>query len=92
MTQRYRVSYNGRPLALAFVSPHSEYAGHIIVSVVPLTRKGKWVDSTASITFEDPLSDIFVESMPEEQAVLETIAQAAIEPWKIELFKVDAWL
>lgn len=91
MTQRYSVSYQGRRIGLAFVSSHPMHQGHIVVSVVPLSRKGKWQDNSASVQFENPLHDIFPDSMPEDKAVMETIVQAAIEPWKVELIKVDQW-
>lgn len=46
MANQYNVLYHGRRLALAYVSPHPAHTGHIIVSVIPLERKGKWEDNT----------------------------------------------
>lgn len=89
--QRYEVIYEHQRLALSFVSPHPDYAGHIIVSVIPVNRKGKWENDTLTITFENALFDFFLASMPEIDAVKEVLAQAGIEPHKVEVRPVSAW-
>jgi hypothetical protein len=92
MTNRYSVEFQGRKLAVAFASPHPEFEKHIVVTVVPLTRKGKWEQNNLEIKFEAPLHDIFPESKPEVEAITEVIAQAAIEPWKVKLISVKQWV
>jgi hypothetical protein len=62
-----------------------------VVSVVPLERKGKWEDNTLEIRLESPLHDIFPESKNETEAVKEVLAQAKIEPWKVEINPVTSW-
>ena len=91
MANRYGVLYQGRKLALAYVSPHPEHKGHIVVSVIPLERKGKWEDNTLQLRLERPLHDIFPDSKSEIEAVAEVVAQAAIEPWKVQIESVESW-
>ena len=91
MANQYGVNYQGRKLALAYVSPHPNYKGHIIVSVIPLVRKGKWEDNTFEIKFESPLHDIFPDTTPEIDAVNEVVSSAKIEPWKVEIRDVERW-
>lgn len=89
MANRYEIIYDGRRLALAYVSPHPEYEGHIVVSVIPLERKGKWENNLLLLKLESPLHDIFPVSKPETEAVIEVISQAAIEPWKVQIIPAD---
>jgi len=91
MANRYEVLYQGRKLALAYISPHPEYKGHIVVSVIPLERKGKWEDNTLQLRLERPLHDIFLDSKSEIEAVTEVVAQARIEPWKVQIESVESW-
>lgn len=91
MTNRYNVEFQGRKIAVAFTSPHPEFEKHIVVSVVPLTRKGKWEGDNLEIKFESPIHDIFPDTVIETEAVTEVIAQAAIEPWKVKLLSVRQW-
>jgi hypothetical protein len=92
MANRYGILYQGRKLALAYVSPHPQCKGKILVSVIPLERKGKWEDKDLEIHLEGPLSDIFPDSKREDEAVMEVIAQAAIEPWKVKIVPCgDQW-
>lgn len=89
MANQYGVNYQGRKLALAYVSPHPNYEGHIIVSVIPLVRKGKWVDNTLETKLEFPLHDIFPDTKPEIDAVYEVVSSAELEPWKVEIKDVE---
>ncbi len=91
MANRYGIIYQGRKLALAYVSPHPEYEGHIVVSVIPLERKGKWENHSLELKLESPLHDIFPTSKSEIEAVKEVISQAPIEPWKVEVKPVENW-
>ena len=89
MTNRYEINYAGRKIAIAYLSPHPQFHDHIIVSVTPLIRKGKWEDNTLEITFESALYDIFPASKPESEAVNEVLAQAGIELDKVDIH--HAW-
>lgn len=89
MANQYNVLYHGRKLALAYVSPHPVHTGHIIVSVIPLARKGKWEDNTLQLKLTGPLHDIFPEGKVEMEAVKEVIAQAEIEPCKVQIDLVE---
>lgn len=91
MANRYGVLYQGRKLALAYVSPHPIHTGHIVVSVIPLERKGKWEDDNLELKLEKPLHDIFPDSKSEVEAIKEVVAQAAIEPWKVYVNSVESW-
>ncbi|HRB96192.1 MAG TPA: hypothetical protein PKY67_00600 [Nitrosomonas sp.] len=91
MANRYGIIYQGRKLALAYVSPHPEYQDHIMVSVILLECEGKWEDNSLELKLEKPLHDIFPTSKSEVEAVQEVISQVAIEPWKIEVRLVDNW-
>lgn len=91
MTNLYGVIYEGRRIAFAYVSPHPERTDHIVVSVIPMERKGKWEDRTLEIHFENPIYDIFPDSKPENEAIMEVIAQVAIEPFKVQIQPLDEW-
>lgn len=85
MSNTYVLIHEGRRLGLAYVSPHPDYADHIIVSVIPLERTGKWEDHSLPIHFETPLYDIFPEAEDEIKAVKSIIAQAVIAPSTIQV-------
>lgn len=91
MTNRYGIVHKGRRIAFAYLSPHPEMSGHIVVSVVPLARKGKWQDNSLELRFENPLHDIFPDTTSETEAIEEVISQAAIEPFKVEIHPLDGW-
>lgn len=90
MTNRYYILYKGRKLAMAYVSPHPVHPGHIVVSVIPLERKGKWEDSNLELKLENPLHDIFPDTKAEVEAVTEVIAQVAIEPGNVDVKPVES--
>jgi hypothetical protein len=85
MANTYSVIHEGRRLGLAYVSPHPDYADHIIVSVIPLERKGKWEDRSLEIHFEAPVHDIFPDTADEVEAVKNVVAQAAIEASRVQV-------
>jgi hypothetical protein len=87
MTEKYQVVFEGHNLALAYVSPHPEYTGHKIVSLIPISRKGKWENNNLTITFESPVHSIFPELISSEEAIRELLAEAAIEDWKCKIYK-----
>ncbi len=65
MTNIYKILFNRRAIGLCYVSPHPELEGQKIASIVPLTRKGEFEDNTLEIHFENPVSDIFPDSLPD---------------------------
>mgnify|MGYP001612628557 CR=1 FL=1 len=79
----FDVLYRGRPIALAYISPHPRAEAYNIVSVIPISRTGKWEDDTLEITFDTPLHDLVDVSRTQQNAIFEVLAQAAIEPDKI---------
>ncbi len=85
MANAYDVIHEGRRFGLAYVSPHPDYADHIIVSVIPLERKGKWEDHSTEIHLAVPLHDIFPDTEDEIEAVKNVVAQAAIEPFQVQV-------
>ncbi|WP_292995219.1 hypothetical protein [Nitrosomonas sp.] len=89
---RYSIEFQGEKIALAYVSPHPTFEKQIVVSVVPLTRKGKWEDNNLEIKLENPLYDFFPEDTAETQAINEVMAQALIEPWKVKLISIKHWV
>jgi hypothetical protein len=91
MTNRYGVLHEGKRIAIAYCSPHPDFSGHLVVSVIPLERKGKWEDSNLRIHLEKPIHDIFPDTKPELEAVTEVVAQAAIEPFKVTIQTLDEW-
>jgi hypothetical protein len=85
MSKTFRIIYKNKVLAMSYLSPHPEFANHNVVSVVPVTRKGKWDDNSLEIRIESPLHDILSSSTADIDAVKEVLSQAAIEPWKVEI-------
>ena len=85
MTTKHKVLYEGRAIGLAYVSPHPELKGHKIGSLIPITRKGKWTDSTLKLEFENPVHDIYPDGMADEKIAEDLTGQAAIEWWKVKL-------
>lgn len=89
MTNSYGIVFDKKRIAFGYVSPHSEYTDHIVVSVIPLERKGKWEDPSLQYHFENPVHDIFPNSKPEIEALEEVIAQIGIEPFKVCIQLLD---
>jgi hypothetical protein len=85
MATTYNLIHEGRRLGLAYVSPHPDYADHMIVTVVPLERKGKWESPSLEIHFEAPVHDIFPDTEDEVEAVKNVVAQAAIEASNVQV-------
>jgi hypothetical protein len=81
----YHVIHAGRRLGLAYVSPHPDYADHLLVSVVPLERKGKWEDPSLEIHIESPAHDIVPDTHDELEAIKNVVAQAAIDASKVQI-------
>lgn len=89
MTNRYGVAFENKYIAYAYVSKHPTYASHVVVSVIPLERKGKWEDSSLGLHLENPLHDIFSTSKIELDAIAYVLAQAKIEPFKVQIQPLD---
>ncbi len=85
MANTYDVIHEGRRFGVAYVSPHPDYADHILVSVIPLERKGKWENDSREIHFDTPLHDIFPDTKDEVEAVKNVVAQAAIEASQVQV-------
>jgi len=85
MAMNYRVLYQGRIIALAYISTDPTFRNYVIVSVVPLVRKGKWEDGLRDIKAMFPRHAIFPNSKPKVKAVAEVLAQADIDPRKVQL-------
>ena len=85
MANTYHVIYEGRRLGLAYVSPHPDYPDHLLVSVIPLERKGKWEDRSLGIHLEAPVHDIVPDTEDKVEAVKSVIAQAAIETSQVQV-------
>jgi hypothetical protein len=85
MANTYDVIHEGRRFGLAYVSPHPDYADHILVSVIPLERKGKWEYDSTEIHLDVPLHDIFPDTEDEIEAVKNVVARAAIEASQVRV-------
>jgi len=85
MTNIYKILFNRRAIGLCYVSPHPELEGQKIASIVPLTRKGEFEDNTLEIHFENPVSDIFPDSLPDIEMLEDLCGQARIEGWKVQI-------
>jgi hypothetical protein len=85
MTNIYKILFNGRPIGLCYIGSHLQLEGQKIASIVPLTRKGKFEDSTLEIHFENPVHDIFPDSIPDIEIAKDLCGQAKIEGWKVEI-------
>jgi hypothetical protein len=89
MPLKYEVLFKGGLLALAFVSPHPVNPSHIVASVIPIERSGKWEDNTLEVHFLNPVSDLFPSSTPEVEAVKDLLTSAGIEPRKCQVSRKD---
>jgi hypothetical protein len=85
MTTKHKVLYDGRTIGIVYVSPHPEFPGNKVGSIIPMARKGKWVDDTLEITFENPVHDIYPDSNSDDDIVKDLVGQAAIEWWKVKI-------
>src|SRR5262249_38196706 len=59
MVNAYNLLHEGRRLGLAYIAPHPAYPDHLLVSVIPLERTGKWEDPSLGIHFETPCTTSF---------------------------------
>ena len=84
MTTKHKALYQGRAIGLVYVSPHPELKGHKIGSLIPIAQKGKWIDNTLELEFQNPVHDIYHGTVDEKIAE-DLTGQAAIEWWKVRL-------
>ena len=86
--EKYAVSYNERIIALIYISLHPEYKDHLIGSIIPLEKKGKWEHSNLKVEVEGPYHDIFPKDIKDEELINELLARAQIEPYKVKVCKI----
>ena len=85
MTTKHRIDFKGRTIGLVYISPHPEFPGHKVGSIVPMARRGKWADNTLEIEFENPVHDIALDSTDDSKIIESLLGQAAIESWKVQV-------
>jgi hypothetical protein len=85
MTNSYRILYKGRIIGLFYISPHPKLDRNKITSIAPLTRKGKFEDDNLEFTLENPITDIFPDSIADIEVARDLCGQAGIEGWKVEI-------
>jgi hypothetical protein len=85
MTTKHKVVHNGRTIGIVYISPHPEFTGHKVGSIIPMARRGKWADNTSAIIFENPVHDICPDSTPDDKIIEILLGEAAIEPWKVTI-------
>ena len=79
MVSKYEIILKGRLLALAYVSPHPASGKHIVVSVIPIERTGKWEDNTLEVHFKNPVSDLFTSTTTHVDAIRELLTRAGVD-------------
>ena len=85
MTKKYELVYKGRCVGLAYASPHKYFKGHIMATVWPLEKEGKWRDQSLEIVMANPIHDIFPEQVAPQDAIREILGQMRIDPRLIEI-------
>lgn len=85
ITSQYNIIVNNRVIAFAYISPHPYQKGKDVASIIPISRKGKWVDNTLEITFEELLSDIFDSTLSHEEMLNKLSSSALV---KLNNFKI----
>jgi hypothetical protein len=79
MASKYHVILKGRLLALAYVSPHPVSGKHIVASVIPIERTGKWEDTTLEFHFKNLVSDLFVDRTTHLDAIRKLLTRAGVD-------------
>lgn len=85
MANRYNVTFDGRPLALAHVLPHPRYAGQLMISIIPRQKKDEPNDGTDGIRMKSALYGKCPDTEKDAEAILALLADAGFKPEKVAL-------